>query len=70
MSWRDVGSGEAGKGSGEGREKSYWRVKGAVWFGKGPVGKLRSRCEEWVGEVLKGDEVHRVRKGDGRLVVG
>ena len=60
----------AGKGGGPRREEGDWRVKGVVWFEKGPVGKLRSRCEEWVEEVLKGDEVHRVRKGDGRVVVG
>ena len=34
------------------------------------VGKVWRICEEWVGEVLKVGEVARVRKGDGRVVVG
>ena len=39
-----------------------------VWEGTG--GKVEVEIEEWVGEVLKVGEVARVRKGDGRVVVG
>ena len=62
----DVGSGRAGKGEvgeGDGWSKGWSGLEDAV-------GKVVRICEEWVEEVLKGDEVHRVRKGDGRVVVG